>query len=107
MRNASVWLVLALLVGMLVNAGPANEAKAGVAAAGLMAGAVQHQTLVQPALVWRDCQRIARCYGCKPVFRCRACSYQRQCLRRGPCQWADVCVWGPYLPLAPRGVPVY
>jgi hypothetical protein len=107
MRKSSVWLVLALLLATLLAAGPVSDAKAGAVMAGNMAGAIQHQPLVQPVLVWRDCQRIARCYGCQPVFRCRSCSYQRQCPRRGPCQWADVCVWGPYLPLAPRGVPVY
>jgi hypothetical protein len=99
MRKSSVWLVLALLLGALF-------AKAGTGMAAGVAGAV-HQPLVQPVLVWRDCQRIARCYGCQPVFRCRSCTYQRQCPRRGPCPWTDVCVWGPYLPLAPRGVPVY
>ena len=106
MRKASVWLVLALLLGALFSAGPAGEAKAGASMAGGAGGAFQHQTLVQPVLVWRDCQWIAR-YGCQPVYRCRSCTYQRQCPRRGPCQWADVCVWGPYLPLAPRGVPIY
>ena len=107
MRKSSVWLVLALLLGALLSAGPVSDARAGAAMAGSVAGALQHQTLVQPVRVWRDCQRISRCYGCQPVYRCRSCTYQRQCPRRGPCQWADVCVWGPYLPLAPRGVPVY
>ena len=58
---------------------------------------------VIPVKVWRDCQRIARCSGCKPVYRCRSCQYQRTC-DGGRCGWADVCVWGPYLPLAPKGV---
>jgi hypothetical protein len=107
MRKSSVWLVLALLLVALFGAGPVSDAKAGAAISGGAAGAIQHQSLVQPVLVWRDCQRIARCYGCQPVFRCRSCTYQRQCPRRGPCHWADVCVWGPYLPLAPRGVPIY
>lgn len=107
MRKSSVWLVLALLLGALLDPGAVSDAKAGPAMAGTVAGALQHQTLVQPVRVWRDCQRISRCYGCQPVYRCRSCTYQRQCPRRGPCQWADVCVWGPYLPLAPRGVPVY
>jgi hypothetical protein len=107
MRKSSVWLVLALLLGALLDPGAVSDAKAGPAMAGSVAGALQRQTLVQPVRVWRDCQRISRCYGCQPVYRCRSCTYQRQCPRRGPCQWADVCVWGPYLPLAPRGVPVY
>jgi hypothetical protein len=106
MRKSLVGLVLALLLTAVLGMSPASDAKAGASMAGSVAGALPHQTLVQPVLVWRDCQRIARCYGCQPVYHCRTCSYQRQCPRRGPCQWADVCVWGPYLPLAPRGVPI-
>jgi hypothetical protein len=102
MHRSLMALLCALLVALIASVQPAPEAKAASA----VAGAVQHHTLVQPALVWRDCQRIARCTGCRPVYRCRSCSYQRQCLRRGPCQWADICVWGPYLPVAPRGVPL-
>jgi hypothetical protein len=107
MRKSVVGLVPAFLFVALVSASPASDAKAGAATASGVAGALQHQTLVRPVIVWRDCQRIARCYGCKPVFHCRTCTYQRQCPRRGPCQWGDICTWGPFLPVAPRGVPVY
>jgi hypothetical protein len=106
MHRSLMALICALLFALIVVGPPASEVKAAGVAAGSMADAVQHQTLVQPALVWRDCQRIARCNGCRPVYRCRSCSYQRQCPRRGPCQWGDICVWGPYLPVAPRGVPI-
>ena len=106
MHRPLMALLCALLFALIAVGPPAPEAKAAAAVAGSLAGAVQHQTLVQPVLVWRDCQRIARCTGCRPVYRCRSCSYQRQCPRRGPCQWADICVWGPYLPVAPRGVPI-
>jgi hypothetical protein len=54
------------------------------------------------ALVWRDCQRIAKCSGCTPVFRCRSCEYRRTCAG-GLCGWGDVCVWGPYVKVLPRG----
>jgi hypothetical protein len=54
------------------------------------------------ALVWKDCQRIAMCTGCRPVFRCRSCTYRRTCADR-LCGWGDVCVWGPYLRVLPRG----
>lgn len=106
MQRSLIWLFLAFCfvtsLGSL-----ATEAKAGALAAGGLATALPHQSPVVPVKVWRDCQRIARCSGCTPVFRCRSCTYQRQCpRRRGPCEWADVCVWGPYLPLAPRGVPI-
>jgi hypothetical protein len=107
MRKSVVGLVLAFLFAALLGAAPMSDTEAGAATAGGVAGALQHQTLVQPVIVWRDCQRIARCYGCKPVFHCRTCTYQRQCPGRGPCQWGDICTWGPFLPVAPRGVPVY
>ncbi len=108
MRKALIGLFSAILLALSLGAVPSSEAEAGVAIAGAMSGVVQHQTLVTPVLVWRDCQRIARCSSCRPVFRCRSCTYQRQCpSRRRPCEWSDVCVWGPYLPVAPRGVPVY
>ena len=54
------------------------------------------------ARVWKDCQRIARCTGCRPVYRCRSCQYQRTCAG-GQCSWGDVCVWGPYVKVLPRG----
>ena len=106
MRKSLVGLVLALLLTAVLGMAPVSDAKADASMAGSVAGALQHQTLVHPVLVWRDCQRIARCYGCRPVYHCRTCSYQRQCPRRGPCQWGNICTWGPYLPLAPRGVPI-
>jgi hypothetical protein len=54
------------------------------------------------ALKWKDCQEIAQCPGCHPVYKCRSCSYQRECVR-GLCQWGDVCVWSPALKYLPRG----
>ena len=81
MRKALSMLGLAGLVAACLLALPASDAK---------------------ALVWKDCQRIAMCTGCKPVYRCRSCSYQKQCFR-GRCQWGDICVWGPYVRVLPRG----
>jgi len=107
MQRSLIGLFLALFLAVSLGALPADQAEAGAAITGV-AGAVQHESLVTPVLVWRDCQRIARCNGCRPVYHCRSCSYQRQCPGRGrPCEWSDVCVWGPYLPVAPRGVRVY
>jgi hypothetical protein len=71
---------------------------AGLAAAGLMA----LQAGEARALVWKDCQRIALCEGCRPVYKCRSCKYQRTCAG-GVCGWGDVCVWGPYVRVLPRG----
>jgi hypothetical protein len=108
MQRWLIGLFLGIFVAISAGAVMPHDAKAGAVMAGKLGGAVEHQSLVEPVLVWRDCQRIARCYGCRPVFRCRSCTYQRQCpSRRRPCEWSDVCVWGPYLPVAPRGVPVY
>jgi hypothetical protein len=104
MHKPLMTLVLACLLGAMLGFMPITDAKAGAPLGA--STALQHQTLVQPVRVWRDCQRIARCHGCAAVYRCRSCSYQRQC-KRGLCEWGDICVWGPYIPLAPRGVRVY
>ena len=71
---------------------------AGLFAACLVALPVNKAT----ALVWKDCQRVAMCTGCQPVYKCRSCSYQRRC-PGGVCGWGDVCVWGPYIKVLPRG----
>ena len=71
---------------------------AGLFAAGLFALPVREAS----ALVWKDCQKIAMCTGCRAVFKCRSCSYRRTCAG-GICGWGDVCVWGPYLRVLPRG----
>ena len=52
--------------------------------------------------VRKDCQKDARCSGCQPVFRCRSCEYKRTCAG-GVCGWGDICVWGPYVKVLPRG----
>jgi hypothetical protein len=58
--------------------------------------------MATPVKVWRDCQEIALCAGCKTRYKCRSCEYKRTCAR-GLCSWGDVCVWGPYLKVLPRG----
>lgn len=105
MSKALIGLGLALLLVFAI-AGSARQAEAGIGT-GIAGAAIQHETLVTPVVVWRDCQRIARCSGCAPVYRCRYCNYQRTCRNNyGYCGWADVCTWGPYMPRAPRGVPI-
>ena len=103
MHKVRFGLILASLFALAL--GTLEAAQAGAVPSGSAASLFQHQPLVQPVLVWRDCQRIAHCSGCRPVYHCRSCNYQRKC-KWGICEWADVCVWGPYLPLAPRGVPI-
>lgn len=103
MLKTLIILILVCLFGGVLGLLPLGEAGAAPPGTG---AALESQTLLQPVRTWRDCQRIARCKRCRPVFRCRSCTYRRQC-RRGHCEWIDVCVWGKYLPVAPRGVPVY
>lgn len=98
-RLAGVCLLMACVAAVI-------PGSASLASGAPPAHTLAHHNLIEPVRVWRDCQRISRCSGCAPVYRCRSCSYQRQC-RRGLCEWGDVCAWGPYLPLAPKGVPVY
>ena len=100
MRKALLTLGLAGLLAACLLALPAIKASA-VALPDLR-GALQHETPVTPVRVWKDCQRIARCSGCRPVFRCRSCEYRRSCAG-GVCGWGDVCVWGPYVRVLPRG----
>ena len=100
MRKALLTLGLAGLMAACLFALPATELKAGPP--GDIGSALTHETIFTPVLVWRDCQRIALCTGCRAVFKCRSCSYRRTCAG-GVCGWGDVCVWGPYLKVLPRG----
>jgi hypothetical protein len=97
-RNARIALVLAGLLAL-------SLAALGQAGAWSPAGfgyAVPHAPIAAPAKVFRDCQEIALCTGCKSVYKCRSCEYQRVCTR-GVCEWRDVCVWGPYVKVLPPG----
>jgi hypothetical protein len=100
MRKALVLLGLAGLLAAFLFALPATGSRAGALAD--LKGAVQTQPLYSPVLVWRDCQRIARCSGCRAVYKCRSCTYRRTCAG-GICGWGDVCVWGPYVKVLPPG----
>jgi hypothetical protein len=75
---------------------------AGVGMPATIGSAIDAQPLYTPVLVFKDCQRVALCPGCAPVFRCRSCEYKRTC-EGGRCGWGDVCVWGPYVKVLPRG----
>ena len=103
MREALVKLALICLMAIGLWALTPSGAMAGAFEPGGIGAVAEPQPLWTKVLVWRDCQRIARCTGCQPVYHCRSCSYQKSC-SRGLCEWGDVCVWGPYLPLAPKGV---
>ena len=99
MRKALTRLAVAGLMVACLGALAATEARAGML--GGIGEAPAHRSLWTPVLMWKDCQSIALCTGCRPVFKCRSCSYQRTC-KYGMCQWSDVCVWSPYLRYLPR-----
>jgi hypothetical protein len=99
MRKAVILLALAALAAACLSGLSGSDARAGMPGPGAKPEA---QHLYTPVLVWKDCQAIAMCSGCKPVYRCRSCSYQKTC-QGGVCGWGDVCVWGPYVKVLPRG----
>ena len=88
--------LLALGLGMLAE----RDAQAG--GFGRIGSASEAPKLYTPVLKFKDCQRVALCEGCAPLFRCRSCEYKRTC-DGGVCGWGDVCVWGPYVKVLPRG----
>jgi hypothetical protein len=100
MRKVLCLLGVAGLLAACLLALPASDSRAGALA--YLKGITQHETIYTPVAVWKDCQKIAMCTGCRPSYRCRSCSYQRTCAG-GVCGWGDVCVWGPYLRVLPRG----
>jgi hypothetical protein len=100
MRKTLITLALAGLMAACLGALPGTDASAGMP--GEVGSALQPEPLWTPVLIWKDCQRIALCTGCRAVYKCRSCSYQRTCAG-GICGWGDVCVWGPYLRVLPRG----
>lgn len=96
------WLMLILAGLMAAGFGLFASFDTRAASPTALSSALQHQSLLTPAKVWKDCQAIAMCTGCRPVYRCRSCTYQRTC-QGGRCGWGDVCVWGPYVKVLPRG----
>jgi hypothetical protein len=100
LRKAWFMLILAGLMAAGFGLFASSDTRAAPPAP--IADAIPHQPLATPVRVWKDCQRIAMCTGCKPVYRCRSCTYKQTC-RRGLCEWGDVCVWGPYVKVLPRG----
>ena len=104
MRKVLCLLGVAGLLAACLLALPASNSRAGALAD--LRGATWQATIYTPVAVWKDCQKISMCTGCAASYRCRSCSYVKKCYGR-LCEWGDVCVWGPYIPLAPRGVRVY
>ena len=102
MRYTRIILGLAGLIALGLVAFSALDGEAGVWSPPGIGDAGQHQQMATPVKVWRDCQEIALCTRCKPVYKCRSCTYQKSCAG-GLCSWRDVCVWGPYVKVVPRG----
>lgn len=100
MGKALIALALAAVVAIGLGMVAKRDAQAG--AFGQLGSAVETQPLYTPVLKFKDCQRVALCTGCKPVFRCRSCEYRRTC-EAGRCFWGEVCEWGPYVRTLPRG----
>lgn len=107
MRHARIILGLAGLLALSavvfgLVAVTAVDGEAGVWSPPGVSDAGPPVPMATPVKVWRDCQEIALCAGCKTRYKCRSCEYKRTCAR-GLCSWGDVCVWGPYLKVLPRG----
>jgi len=103
MRHARIILVLAglLALGLVALTSIGGPARA-VSWTGLDGGVASLAPIATPVAVWKDCQEIALCTGCRAVYKCRSCTYKRTCAG-GLCSWGDVCVWGPYVRVLPRG----
>jgi hypothetical protein len=95
-------LALAGLAALCLVALAAFESRAAMWPPAPTGALEQQETLATPVAVWRDCQEISFCNGCKPRYKCRSCTYKRTCAG-GICSWGDVCVWGPVVKVLPRG----
>lgn len=51
------------------------------------------------------CQRIVRCAGCRPVYRCKVCRKRPICIH-GVCHYRPICTWGPAVSALPKGARV-
>ena len=78
---------LALLVGIAV---PVSDASAAMM--------MQVKSAKAPPV----CQKVIRCAGCQPGYRCRACRKRPICTH-GICHYRTMCGWGPALKALPQG----
>jgi hypothetical protein len=101
-RISRITLVLAGLAALCFVALSALDGQAGAWSPQGFGEAAPPAPIATPAKVFRDCQEIALCTGCKAVYKCRSCTYQKSCAG-GLCSWRDVCVWGPYVKVLPPG----
>lgn len=100
MRTARISLVLAGLLALSAVALSAMDRSAG--AFSLFGDVVRPAPIATPVKIYKDCQAIAFCNGCRTVYKCRSCNYRKVC-NRGLCEWRDICVWGPYVRVLPPG----
>ena len=98
MRSTRITLFLAGLLALVALS--FEDSRAGSWSPRGLEEAAAPAPIAAPVKVFRDCQEIALCTGCKPQYKCRSCKYQKAC-SRGHCEWRDVCVWGPYVKVLP------
>jgi len=102
LRYARFMLVLAGLAALSLAALATMDGQAGAWSPHGFDGFVRPEPITTPVKIYKDCQQIALCTGCRPVYKCRSCNYQKVC-SRGLCEWRDICVWGPYVKVLPPG----
>jgi len=100
LRYARISLALAGLAALSLVALSAMDRSAG--AFSLFGDTVRPAPIATPVKIYKDCQQISFCNGCRPVYKCRSCNYQKMC-SHGSCEWQDICVWGPYVKVLPPG----
>ena len=98
MRRTPITLVVAGLLALVTLS--ALDVRAGAWSPRGLEDAASAPPIATPVKVFKDCQEIALCTGCKPRYKCRSCKYQKAC-SRGLCEWRDICVWGPYVKVLP------
>jgi hypothetical protein len=97
-RRTPITLAVAGLLALVALS--ALDVRAGAWSPRGFEDAASQAPIATPVKVFKDCQEIALCTGCKPRYKCRSCTYQKAC-SRGLCEWRDICVWGPYVKVLP------
>lgn len=92
------------IVGLLLSVGtlaPASAADASQVKHDATSMVVPVKAVKAPPV----CQRIVRCAGCRPVYRCQVCRKRPICTH-GVCIYRTVCGWGPAVSALPKGARV-
>jgi len=100
LRITRISLALAGVAALCLVALSAMDGSAG--AFSLFGNMPDPAPIATPVKIYKDCQAISFCNGCRTVYKCRSCNYRKVC-SHGACEWRDICVWGPYVKVLPRG----